>query len=954
VTAPRTPAAAMPHAGSRLARLGRILQAVAAFAVLVALLGGLPWLLWTLAGWPLPRQIPTGDELAGTLTRPMDDRLLINTLACMAWASWTVFAVDAFMATATGIRDLRRHPAAGDDMLAGWGERRWGPGRLSAVLVGAILLAVSPPRSGHLDLAATTTAAAAERSQRPPAENPGHVAEQERSPGSASSSLAATAERQTTRHDYLRPDPGMRHLTVRQHDNLWCIAERELGDPRRWHEIHHLNRGRLQPDGRRLTDPDLIHPGWILRLPKTRSEPPSRTAGDEPPSGERASGEDRTPEDRADPGQQREMDGSNTPSPTTSVAPSTPPSPSPSTAPTRAAPTTSDQPAPAAETQQPPTIRPEDDGLQLPGSYLPWTLASAVTAAVALLWLQRRRRHRPGDLGDDPTDLPAPLLDIHRHVAGHPELPTHSDLAELAADVPTSQLLPPGGVGLVGDGAHAAARGLLVGALTSGGPRDPDAQAEVVIDGATLTTLIGADAAALGPWPRLHVTDDLDTALTVLDARLLHRSRILDEHALTDLDTLRAQAPDEEPLPPVLLITETPSPGAQSRARTTIALGAELNITAAILGAWPHGSTIHVTTDGHTRPVAEDDSEHASARPDRDSPTFPTRVAVLDTDTTIAILTAVREAHTGERATPPADLSPGDVERSSVQRSGPATAAPPKASETSVQAPPGDPERSETDPDATATPTVKADLRVLGGPPRVENATGPGKPLRAKAAELAAFLACHPDGADTRTIGEHLEPDVRLRNADVRVHTNVSNLRHVIGRAAGPRKSGHVIKTGGRYRLDPVSVDVDLWRLRDLLTQAGTAPTSDRIRLLREACDLYSGALADGCGYDWIEPHREKARQQITEAHAVLAEALVTDDPQAASRVLERAIRLDRYNEHLYTQAMQVRHRLGDRDGVRALLRALTVALADLDTEPDEGTIRLAHRLATPAKGPRP
>jgi DNA-binding SARP family transcriptional activator len=231
------------------------------------------------------------------------------------------------------------------------------------------------------------------------------------------------------------------------------------------------------------------------------------------------------------------------------------------------------------------------------------------------------------------------------------------------------------------------------------------------------------------------------------------------------------------------------------------------------------------------------------------------------------------------------------------------------------------------------------------GTPRIEDVTAPGKPLRTKAAELAVFLACHPEGADTRAIGDHLEPDVRLRYADIRVHTNVSNLRHVMGRAAGQRKIGYVIKVGGRYRLDPTTVHVDLWEQRDLLTRAATAPPDERIALLRLACDLYTAPLAEGCDYDWVEAHREKARQQATDAHLLLAEELLPTDAQAASDVLDRAIRLDRYNERLYQAAMQARHRAGDRDGIRALLRALTNALTDLDAEPDEATIELARSL---------
>nr|WP_246221419.1 BTAD domain-containing putative transcriptional regulator [Phytoactinopolyspora mesophila] len=50
-------------------------------------------------------------------------------------------------------------------------------------------------------------------------------------------------------------------------DTLWDIAEQHLNDPTRHPEIFAENRDVTQPDGRTLTDPDLIHPGWQLVIP---------------------------------------------------------------------------------------------------------------------------------------------------------------------------------------------------------------------------------------------------------------------------------------------------------------------------------------------------------------------------------------------------------------------------------------------------------------------------------------------------------------------------------------------------------------------------------------------------------------------------------------------------------------------------------------------------------------
>src|SRR5699024_1968558 len=54
----------------------------------------------------------------------------------------------------------------------------------------------------------------------------------------------------------------------RYHDNLWDIAERTMGEGRRYHDIFELNKGRDQPDGQELTLARLIQPGWLLVMPE--------------------------------------------------------------------------------------------------------------------------------------------------------------------------------------------------------------------------------------------------------------------------------------------------------------------------------------------------------------------------------------------------------------------------------------------------------------------------------------------------------------------------------------------------------------------------------------------------------------------------------------------------------------------------------------------------------------
>ena len=65
----------------------------------------------------------------------------------------------------------------------------------------------------------------------------------------------------------LEPEPETTTVTVRAGDTLRKIAMTHLGDENRWMEIFELNKGVTQADGRTLTNPDLIHIGWVLEIP---------------------------------------------------------------------------------------------------------------------------------------------------------------------------------------------------------------------------------------------------------------------------------------------------------------------------------------------------------------------------------------------------------------------------------------------------------------------------------------------------------------------------------------------------------------------------------------------------------------------------------------------------------------------------------------------------------------
>lgn len=74
------------------------------------------------------------------------------------------------------------------------------------------------------------------------------------------------------------------HLVVRG-DTLWGIAAAQLGSGHRWPEIFESSWAIRQPDGRYLTNPDLIRPGWTLHVPIAEGETTAEVGvGDYPTS----------------------------------------------------------------------------------------------------------------------------------------------------------------------------------------------------------------------------------------------------------------------------------------------------------------------------------------------------------------------------------------------------------------------------------------------------------------------------------------------------------------------------------------------------------------------------------------------------------------------------------------------------------------------------------------------
>ncbi|MGW2646775.1 BTAD domain-containing putative transcriptional regulator [Streptomyces sp. NPDC001393] len=241
---------------------GDFVKAFLAFVALLALVVGVPGALAVEVGWPLPHGMPSQDWL----TQQITVQTFLHVLTVVVWLAWAQFTACVLVevrAALSGVGLPGRVPGAGPSQLL---ARQL---VTALLLVGATAASLTPGLSqlGHnsgLEGNHKGTVAAAQQT-------PGLLSQQQ-----AKATAAAVAEQADHAAAQARSDGGKHGATKfyriqppegRHHDSLWEIAQRHLGDGRRYKEIYELNKDRLQADGSRLTEASLIRPGWIMEMP---------------------------------------------------------------------------------------------------------------------------------------------------------------------------------------------------------------------------------------------------------------------------------------------------------------------------------------------------------------------------------------------------------------------------------------------------------------------------------------------------------------------------------------------------------------------------------------------------------------------------------------------------------------------------------------------------------------
>ncbi|HAP77601.1 MAG TPA: hypothetical protein DCR14_16170 [Acidimicrobiaceae bacterium] len=243
-------------------RLRALIRGVASLAALAALLVGLPVLL---SSWGRLPGSPSGDWWDRLRDTAVSDTTVFVVLTLAAWVAWATFATAVVVEFVAGIRGFQAPRIA----FAGPFQRS------ARTLVAGVLLMLSLLQSTGPSYASVprTTAATASGTTAPSfgheSPQPGHVIAITITPD-GTTVAPSTADESAPPSV---PQDTATVIEVERGDSPWSLAEAHLGDGLRWRELYEINRGLPQPDGQSWTNPELIVPGWQLRLPSAPQVP---------------------------------------------------------------------------------------------------------------------------------------------------------------------------------------------------------------------------------------------------------------------------------------------------------------------------------------------------------------------------------------------------------------------------------------------------------------------------------------------------------------------------------------------------------------------------------------------------------------------------------------------------------------------------------------------------------
>ncbi len=987
-------------------------KGIGALGLLVILVVGVPALLWQAIGWPLPRTVPDMTALG----EPVSDTVLVNGLAVVCWLAWAqlvIAVVVELIAWARGRAASRLPYARSTQRFAAWlvssalllvtpgvaaawtpspplpapaqqPASAWSAATADTGLPATPSTTVStvepadvsrpPPARGALKtyvvVRRDTLWAIAERHLQDPRRwpeildlNKGRRQEDGRAlddprrihsgwvlhlpsdaVGLPEAAATESSSGSTDAVDLVEVAPG---------DTLSAVAEGKLGDADSWPAIYDLTEGQPQPRGETLADPDLIRPGWTLRVPlKPRAQGPSPAPVATPaPVSAHPAAEPLVPSPPT---------SSGSPSPDLHTPPSTE-SPAPQTT-VSAGRTPTEPSAPPAPTI-PDLEQSRPAGPRTPSSPSPnipvGILGSGLLAAglVAILDRLRRiqRRHRRPD-----HRLPAPEPDL---------APTETALRSAADEE---------GAGRLDQVLRAMAAGMAEAGLSKPPPvvavQLTGGKVEILLGEAGVAPPSGFKSAAEGwMWTvdeKLGAAEIERRANSIAPLPALVTMGVTESgQLLVDLETAGSTAVTGDPeavagllrsvalelstsvwadhVQVVLVGFELPELDLLDRVQTFDSLDevvdqveAEATAVGNALDDAGCSSTLAARTrkdasDGWSPLVivcADPPTDHQAERLVKLAGEGGRGLAVLASGNLPSARWRLEVEQELINIPPlglrvrPQFLSAGEADRLHSLLDTAANAQ-------DVELPE---DREEPDeplaalvPDAPfEEPTAEIEVRVLG-PVEVVGSQGElsGKPL-----ELVTYLATHPTGVDADRLKAALWPPDKPPAQKTLANT-VSSTRHQLGLAAN---GGYHLPPASKelYRPAP-SVTTDLERFETLVRHAEHEHGHDATARLRRALGLVRGRPFTAIhGFDWAEIEGLVARTDaviVDAAHRLAQLCLDAGDIRSAEWALSQGLLASPGNELLYRDRMLAADAAGNPAGVEAVLDELCQVVEALE-----------------------
>ncbi|HEY1624946.1 MAG TPA: hypothetical protein VGG16_14210 [Streptosporangiaceae bacterium] len=242
-----------PPAQYRRRTAGDFFISLFAIIALLGLMLGVPIALVETMGLPLPHARPQLSSLS-VLTHQADAATILHILEVILWLAWIQLVWCVLVEVKASVSHRQ---AAAKVPLAGVTQSLAHRLVLAAMLFFTAAAALAPAFSGSGAAPPAHSISAQVTSQRVGAIMHGL-------PGGAQEVSQVSS---TGKIYVVQPPEG------RFHESLWEIAQKHLGDGRRYHEIFQLNKDKVQPDGTKLTIASLIRPGWVLVMPHDANGP---------------------------------------------------------------------------------------------------------------------------------------------------------------------------------------------------------------------------------------------------------------------------------------------------------------------------------------------------------------------------------------------------------------------------------------------------------------------------------------------------------------------------------------------------------------------------------------------------------------------------------------------------------------------------------------------------------